>query len=406
MRSKYFQKIAPQILQLAVVVFVASVGLIIAIGGNIRGFEHSPAYLYIATGLLCFGLYMAGYGIDLREARRHWRIVAIAITIGVLAKYVIIAGTAYLLTGDWRYVVVGMAVAQIDPLSVAALTNSNRMSARTRTVLTMWASFDDPMTALATPVLLGIAVQVGHQKLATGESIGGMLVDVVPFVLLVLVMAGAMLWRRFGRKGQKAAMIGIRAQIRDELKEYQGEGPKTALTQAVIILSTAFKNPPTPALFSLVCRPAWLGGRLGALLTSTALYGATFLLGVLLAEGVDWRGGLVLGFATYGSQMIVAWGVVMLSVWIVPTKKRSAQFSVREIWHLALAQQNGITAIVLALVLQPTIPIAIASVSLAIVVINLTQFGANWLFDMVIEPRVWSQSTEQPASASILGVEE
>ena len=143
---------APQMVQLLLVALVAGVGLAAAVGMNVQDFEHSTLYITIATALLCFGLYMAGYGIDLGEARKHWRIVAVAITIGVIAKYLIIAGVAYVLTRDIRYAVLGMAVAQMDPLSVAALNNNPRMSPRTKTVLNMWASFDDPVTALITPV--------------------------------------------------------------------------------------------------------------------------------------------------------------------------------------------------------------------------------------------------------------
>jgi NhaP-type Na+/H+ or K+/H+ antiporter len=327
---------------------------------------------------------MAGYGIDLSEARKHWRIVIIAITVGVLAKYAIIAGFSYLITGDWRYAAIGMAVAQIDPLSVAALSNDRRMSARTKTVLTMWASFDDPMTALATPILLGLIAQSGGRMLMSGQSMGAMLADIGPFAAALIGMAIMVLWRR---KQRPARFIS--KQIRDEIAQFEGEGPKTALVQAALITATWLKNPPTAALVSVVFRPAWLGGKFGELLTSTALYGATFLLGVLLAEGVEWRGGLVLGVTTYASQMIVAWLVVWLSALITPTSKKQNTFSVREVWHLALAQQNGITAIVLALVLQPIVPIAVATISLAIVVVNLTQFCANWLFDTVVEPRFW-----------------
>jgi hypothetical protein len=194
----------------------------------------------------------------------------------------------------------------------------------------------------------------------------------------------------------------INKQVKEELSQFEGEGPKTAIVHTTLFAATWLKNPSTAALVSLAFRPAWLGGKLGELLTSTALYGATFLLGVLLAEGVDWRGGLVLGITTYASQMVVAWLVVWLSALITPVGKKQNAFSPREVWHLALAQQNGITAIVLALVLQPMVPIAVATISLAIVVVNLTQFCANWLFDTVVEPRFWPAHNENLQGSEIV----
>jgi NhaP-type Na+/H+ or K+/H+ antiporter len=377
-------------LKLGIAVTVAMLGIAFAMGLNVHGFEHSRLYLYIATGLLCFGLYMAGYGIDLNEARRHWRIVAIAITAGVFLKYVLIAGVAFAITGDWRYSVLGMAVAQIDPLSVAALNNDRRMSPHTRTILNMWASFDDPITALATPALLGIVASIGKFKLASGADLRDTVFDLAPFVVLLLVSIVILAWRKLDRNIPAASKFDkLRAEIRDEITLHDSEGPKTAAAHTALLLATAFRNPAGSALFSLFCRPAWLGGRIGDLMTKTAIYSATFLLGILLSGGIDWTGGLVLGLATYASQIIIAWVVVGLSAWITP-KSHAGRFSVRDTWHLALAQQNGVTAIVLALVLEPSITIAVANISFAIVVINLMQFAANWGFDNLVEPKFWA----------------
>jgi NhaP-type Na+/H+ or K+/H+ antiporter len=377
------------LLQLARVTVVAVTGVLIALAFGLQGFEHSTAYLYTATGLLCFGLYMAGYGIDLLEARRHWRVVLIAITLGVLAKYVVIAGTAYAVTQDWRYAVIGMAIAQIDPLSVSALNGDKRMSAKTRTVLNMWASFDDPTTALITPVLLGLAAYMGARGLTGDTELKLTITDALPFVIVITIV----LWRRLsGRSIPGVARLS--KDLRAELRDNNGEGPKTAVTYGVLTLATMVQSPPLSAISGLLIRPLWLGGKIGSLLTNAALYGATLLLGVLLAGGIDLTGGIVLGVATYGSQVVIAWIVVGLSSWTSPRSVRqSSGFSAREVWHLALAQQNGITAIVLALVLQPRLAIAVPSISLAILVVNLLHFGSNWAFDKLIEPRAWPEAT-------------
>jgi len=379
---------APQIAQLLAVLTVAAIGLAAAVGFTVRGFEHSGVYTTIATGLLCFGLYMAGYGIDLKEARKHWRVVTIAITVGVIAKYLIIAGIAYAITKDIRYAVLGMAVAQMDPLSVAALNSDPRMSRRTKTVLNMWASFDDPVTALATPVLLSVLAGVGGFQLAAGANVNDTLLSLLPFALVTLGAGGMVVWRRVGGRIPATSFFD---DIKKELRTNKAEGPKTAIVHSVLLGATVVRSAPLAALFSLFCRPAWLGGTVGALLTKTALYGATFLLGMLLSGGVDIAGGIVLGCATYLSQMIVAWLVIALSIWITPknSRQKNERFSVQEVWHLALAQQNGITAIVLALVLQPSISIAVSAISLSILIANLANFIGNGVFDKVAVPRFW-----------------
>lgn len=362
-----------QLLRLAVLLFVACTGATVALGFGLHGLEHSLVYVLIASALLCFGLYMAVFGIDKVEAKRHWRIVLIAVTFGVLCKYLLIFGATYLVTHNWHYAVLAMAVAQIDPLSVAALQSDPRMNSRTKTILNMWASFDDPMTALATPVLLGVTASVAHQQLLLGTKWTDVLIDVAPFIAAILFVALFAFWRRMNT--DKPAQV-----VR---KLHESEHSKHTLLGVIGLLAIPMRLYSAAALTGWFVRPAWLGeGRRAELLTNVALYGSTFLLGILLADGVDVVGGLALGVATYGSQIIVAWIVVKLSL-VVSKQEAQAdhKLSVRDTWQLALSQQNGITAIVLALTLESVIHGAVAVVSMAIVVINLLNFAANWVFD-------------------------
>jgi hypothetical protein len=98
--------------------------------------------------------------------------------------------------------------------------------------------------------------------------------------------------------------------------------------------------------------------------TGAALYLATFLLGLLLARGVHPLAGLVLGCATFAAQIVVGAAVT----WGLPRRDR---------WALCLSQQNGITAIILALLLQPLLPEAIGIVAPAILVVNLLHLSSN-----------------------------
>jgi len=185
-----------QLWQLGRLVVVAVIGLSCALLFHWRGLEHSTWYAVVASLLLCIGLFLAVYDIDKEEAKREWRIVAVAITLGVLCKYLLIFGALYLCTQDWRYGVLAMALAQIDPLSVAALMGDVRMSARAKTVLLAWASFDDPMTALATPIIVGIIAKMAHVQLDTDASSTMMAYGVI----LLVVGIAALLLLRYRRK--------------------------------------------------------------------------------------------------------------------------------------------------------------------------------------------------------------
>ena len=116
---------------------LALLGLSFAVAFDFHNLEQSLWYGITASLLLSVGLFMAVAGIDKQEARREWRVVTVAVTIGVLCKYALIFGALYLAIWQWQYAVLAMAMAQIDPLSVAALASDSRMSVRTKTVLAM-----------------------------------------------------------------------------------------------------------------------------------------------------------------------------------------------------------------------------------------------------------------------------
>ncbi|NUR64455.1 MAG: hypothetical protein HOQ47_01735, partial [Streptomyces sp.] len=58
-------------------------------------------------------------------------------------------------------------------------------------------------------------------------------------------------------------------------------------------------------------------------------------------------------------------------------------FPARDRVSLSLSQQNGITAIILALLLEPALPQAVAVIAPAILVVNLLHLGSNALRDRV-----------------------
>ncbi|MFF5308212.1 hypothetical protein [Streptomyces massasporeus] len=95
----------------------------------------------VATGLLlAVGLYGSTHGIDLADLRRDLRGVVAAVTLGVVLKAALISGVMVLAFDRPEYLILGIVVAQIDPLSVTALSRDGHMSQRARSLLTAWAS--------------------------------------------------------------------------------------------------------------------------------------------------------------------------------------------------------------------------------------------------------------------------
>lgn len=86
-------------------------------------------------------------------------------------------------------------------------------------------------------------------------------------------------------------------------------------------------------------------------------------------NGVNILTGLALGGAAYGTQILVGY---------LLTRKLPS----RDRMHIAFAQQNGITAIILALLFETYYPGTIAIVAPAILVINTLHATANCLLDV------------------------
>lgn len=316
------------------------------VSGDVSG---SSAYLFLTMLLLAVGLYGSTADIEPREVRQDVRLLALAVTFGVVAKAALIAGALWFVLADRSYVILAVAVAQIDPLSVAALRGSSRMSPRAKNILSVWASFDDPVTVLLTAYTVPL--------LAHGKGLGGSVTGYAAQLgWNAMLVAGAwVLWQLVRR-------------LRGRLQEVAG----VVLTAGVLVTGAAFTLMLGVAVAGLFLRPAVLRRLLGRV-TQGAYAVAAFLLGMLLVGGVDFGYGLVLGASAYVAHALVS---------AVLTRRLDRPDRLL----LALGQQNGVTAIVLALSLQPVFPKAPAIVAPAIVVVNFLHFGANWLLDRVVGP--------------------
>ena len=314
------------------------------------------AYAYLTYGLLAVGLYGSAYGITRPEVRADVYRIVVAITFGVAAKAAIVAGVLVLFFhGRPEYLVLAVAMAQIDPLSVSALLDNRDMSSRAKSLLSAWASFDDPVTTVLVVYMSAMVL-----KGAGGARSGTVAYASTLLLNLLLLAAAAAAWWALGRRRR-----GRTAAVGADLPPTRARGAvQSALLVAVMAVSVWRFLMLGLALSALFLRPPlerWIKRA-----TNLALYVATFLLGVLLAQGVHLVVGIVLGCATFAAQIVVGAGVS----WGLPRRDR---------WALCLSQQNGITAIILALLLQPLLPEAIGIIAPAILVVNVLHLTSNSL---------------------------
>ncbi|HEX6076642.1 MAG TPA: hypothetical protein VFZ32_15435 [Micromonosporaceae bacterium] len=327
------------------------VGLAWALSADVAALAHSTYYKLGTYLLLAIGLYGATYGIDLQQARHDKRVITTAVTVGVILKAVLIGGVLGLAWQDPLFLILGVAVAQIDPLSVAALMGDKRMSVRARTVLAAWSSFDDPFTVILAIYAAAVAVNTFAIGDVPPSGSDPLLLYTADLGGNLALAGGAWLvWRIIGNCSwlQYAVLVGCFA-----------ASVATGWMLAIAIIGL-FARP--EALNVLVPR-----------LTQWALYAASVALGVLLIDGIQVWKGISLGIAAFVAQTVAA----ALLTRGMPRVDR---------WHLALAQQNGITAIILALTLQIQFDGVVAVVAPAIITVNLIHAAVNRFVDRKLPP--------------------
>lgn len=317
-------------------------GLSWALSIDVDTLADSTYYELGAYLLLAIGLYGATSGIDLAQARHDRRIIISAVTVGVVLKAALIGGVLALAWRDPLFLILGVAVAQIDPLSVAALMGDTRMSVRARTVLASWSSFDDPFTVVLAIYAASVAVNTFGLGDATPPETSPLLLYATDLGGNLAMAGGAwLLWH----------LIGERPWLRHlALAGFFAASVATGSMLAIAIIGL-FARP--KALHAVMPR-----------LTRFALHAASLTLGILLIDGIAVWQGLSLGIAAYGAQIVAA----ALLTGGMPRADR---------WHLALAQQNGITAIILALTLQIEFDGVVAVVAPAIITVNVLHAVMN-----------------------------
>lgn len=338
--------------QIGQLILLLCLGAVVAYVGNVHSLQASAWYPALTGTLLAIGLYGSTFGINLAEARQHTKIIVMAVTVGVLLKALFIGGILALIFQDPFYFILGILVAQIDPLSVAALLKGNRLSVRAKTILASWASFDDPVTVILALYVPALLAHITHQHWGSPTSDG----------------MGDYLLGIGGNLGYALVVFAIWLLVRRHVHRPKPSHILIVLALLVAILGVAVQNMwmLSVAIIGLFFRPSIDASIEWA--TKWAFRLATLLLGVLMINGVDIFKGILLGAIAYMSQIVV--GALL-----------TRGLPYRDRVHIALAQQNGITAIILSLLFEPIFPGVVAIVAPAIVVINLLHFAVNALAD-------------------------
>jgi hypothetical protein len=194
------REILDRVQQLWKLVLPAGLGLAVASITGISGLEDASWYLLTISALLAIGLYGSTYSIDLRAARQDWRLILAAVTIGVIVKAALIGLSLALLWRDPLFLVLGVAVAQIDPLAVASILDNPRMSPRAKSILAAWSSFDDPITVILAVYAATIVASAKGIHLAHAAWQKDLLLNVV-------FAAGAWVLWLLVRRWEKAVLV-------------------------------------------------------------------------------------------------------------------------------------------------------------------------------------------------------
>ena len=339
-------------------------GLALSAIFDFRGVQSQQWYLLTVAILLAAGLYSSTFGISLQHVRGHLGLILKAITIGVFLKALIIGSLlSWVLQNPFGFIL-GICVAQIDPLATAALMNHNRLSKPAQSILRAWSSFDDPMTvimSLYAPIAISMVSGVQWQPIHGTMQELGLIGYLAETGINLLFAAGIyILWRLMKRhsKATNYVVVGLVA-----LGMY-------GLLIGALSIAVYYFWMLGIAVLGLFMRPP---------IAKAVSYGvhwalgiAAVLLGVLLINGINLWVGVILGFSAYVAQILVSFLL-------------TNNLPIRDRLHLAFAQQNGITAIILSLLFESYYPGTVAIVAPAIIVINILYAVANKTLDIILE---------------------
>ncbi len=316
------------------------IGYILAQLDIFFSFSTSQEYKYLINFILSIGLYASVSDINIESLRDDKKVVVKAVTIGVLLKVAIIFLITHFIFSvpSIEALILAIIVAQIDPLSVSAILDreNNSLSKRADTIIRAWSSFDDPITAI-------LAIFIAATYL---DHSGGYSSNIITILALLLTccIIGILYYKK---------KFSSRAQL--------------TLFAVFLILATVYQQFFVIALSALFIRTEIIRNIIKKIVPFLYNF-SIILMGMKLVEGINISYAMVLAGAAICSQIIV--GYMMTST--LPVTDR---------WFISFSQQNGLTAIVLSLLLLKFDPQLTSIVAPAILIINIMHMIFNTIIN-------------------------
>lgn len=305
--------------------------------------KEAEVYRNALNALLSIGLYASVSGIDNRILSESKYIILSSVTIGVALKILIISAIYFLGFPSPMAFLYAVIVAQIDPLSVATMIGekSSTISDKAGTIIRGWSSFDDPITIV-------FAIYIASTIAGNGIGEG---------ILNIAINLGVSL-----------SLFFIVYICRKKINKYN--------SIQFIILGLVFANAIfldgllLSALIALIIKPKIILKWMGKVIPYI-LYIAVILMGMQLTHGIQWSSAILLSISVVVSQVIVGW---------LLTRGLNMNDSLK----ICFAQQNGLTAMILALALSTQFPNLIAVIAPSIFIINLIHILSNVSIDIIM----------------------
>jgi len=295
---------------------------------------------FVVGCALGIGLYGSVYGIDIKILKNNLSTVLSAITVGVILKILVISALLSPFLGFSFSVLIATIIAQIDPLSTAAITDNNKITIDGKTIIRAWSSFDDPVT---------IIVAIWIAMFLYSENHGEMnffWYDISISFLLNIILS-AVIWLIYKMSSRSFAFDCL-------------------LLGITFIVGIFFELFLAIAIIGLFLRP-----RIEKVVDNAVLFSlffVSFLMGIILAEESSIYLGVAVGVFTVVSQIIAA---------IFLTRRLSYMDRVK----LSIAHQSGVTAISLTLYFAQYNSHLLGIIAVAIITINILYLINNYVVD-------------------------
>ena len=210
----------------------------------------SSWYLTATALLLAVGLLSSTLNIEVDHLRQRWKLLVVAVTLGVVLKAALVTLVMLAVLRSPSALVLGIAVAQIDPLSAAVSRSASRLSEEAKSILAAWASFDDPVTVVLTIYVSAFTLyQMDDRSAASFAGVGSGLTAFGLSLVGSVVLVGVALLLR-------PALRGARRGVRGSIPVIALRGLELAVLIALVVVTARLSLFLGLAVCGLVLHPA------------------------------------------------------------------------------------------------------------------------------------------------------